>query len=69
MTELTERQICDQLYKWQKEGALNRNNGKPCPYKGNTIAHMMHSSGWLTEDLRIALIKADPKYAASQRRL
>lgn len=48
------------------EGARARRDGTPNPYRGNTIEHMLHARGWLTEDLRLALIDASPSYARSQ---
>lgn len=66
MAELTEKQINNRLYLWQKEGMVARRTGDFCPYAGNTIAHAMYSSGWLQEDLRIALMEASPIYRATQ---
>lgn len=63
---MTEVEMSAKLYAWQKEGMACRRNGGSTPYAGNTVAHAMHSSGWLQEDLRIALMKADARYRASQ---
>lgn len=48
------------------EGARARRDGTPNPHRGNTIERMLHARGWLTEDLRLALIDASPSYARSQ---
>lgn len=48
------------------EGSEARREGTNNPYKVNSIEHLLHAEGWLKEDLRLALIKADPKYAQSQ---
>lgn len=69
MADLSERQICDQMWKWRREGAKARIACAPCPYPANTIAYFMHCEGWLCEDLRQALMKADPRYGDEQRRL
>lgn len=63
---LNEVAICDRLYAWQKEGRLSRHTGARNPYPPNSIAAFMHGSGWLTEDLRLALCRADPAYAWGQ---
>lgn len=47
-------------------GKSNRRDGYVSPYKGDTLAHSLHASGWVAESLRLALIKTDPKYAKSQ---
>lgn len=66
MPELTEQQICERLYAWKKDGAKSRDDGTVNPHPANTLAHMMHSAGWLTRDLQLALCVADARYAASQ---
>lgn len=49
-----------------KLGRTSRIQGLATPYVGNTMEHSMHSKGWLVEDLRLALIKADSTYAKNQ---
>jgi hypothetical protein len=61
-----EAMICDRLYRWQKEGQLARHTGAICPHRPDTLASFMHGSGWLTEDLRLALCRANPAYAWGQ---
>ena len=63
---IDERETSAAAYAIVKEGVFARRNGGRCPYAGNTIRHFLHSQGWLTEDLRIALMKADSKYEADQ---
>lgn len=65
--ELTEKQIVEKLYVWQKEGVKSRQDLTPNPYKPNTLCSFMHTNGWLQEDLRIALMEANPTYEISQR--
>lgn len=48
------------------EGAKARREGTPNTYRGNSLEHLLHSQGWLKEDLRLALIDASPPYARSQ---
>ena len=66
---MDESELSKRLYAFIKEGAHARINGTRCPYAINTVATMLHSVGWVQEDLRQALIRANPAYAASQRRL
>ena len=69
MTRLTERQIVERLYHYVKEGAKARQNGTSSPYAGNTLAHFLHATGWVQEDLRQGLMRADPEgYGAEQKR-
>ena len=63
---LSEPVICEHLYRYKKEGAAARHSGVPCPYPANSLAAFMHSGGWLTEDLRLALCRANPSYAWGQ---
>ena len=65
---MDEREEGRRLYALIKEGAHARINGTRCPYAANTVASMLHSVGWVREDLRQALIKADPRYGEEQRR-
>ena len=64
---MTEKEICTALYKFVKEGHALRLSGGACPYAGNTLAHMLSAIGWVSEDLRQALMRADPRYGAEQR--
>ncbi len=64
---LTEREVATWCYAVVKEGAAARANGTPCPYPSTReLQSMLHSVGWVQEDLRLALIKADPVYRANQ---
>lgn len=63
---MTEQETCTAAYAIIKEGVEARRLGIPCPYAGNTLRHFLHTQGWLIEDLRIALMKADPIYAKGQ---
>lgn len=67
MISLNERELCDKLYAWHKEGQQARRDMAPCPYPANSVASLQFSAGWLQEDLRLALIKASPAYAATQQ--
>ncbi len=64
----TEREICDWMWKITKEGRRARRDGTANPYAANAVASSLHSAGWLTEDLRLALMEADPLYGEQQRR-
>ncbi len=65
---MDESELSKQLYAFIKEGAHARIDGISCPYPPRTVAAMLHSVGWVREDLRQALIKADPRYGEEQRR-
>ena len=65
---MDESEVTERLYAFIKEGAHARINGTRCPYAANTVASMLHSAGWTREDLRQALIEADPRYGEEQRR-
>lgn len=66
---VNEREICDRLYAFVKEGSRLRKSGGPCQHAANTIAHMLSSIGWVQEDLRQGLMKSDPDgYGAEQKR-
>lgn len=65
---MDESEISERLYAFIKEGAHARINGTSCPYAARTVASMLHSVGWVREDLRQALIKAKPAYGEEQRR-
>lgn len=66
MTELTERQVCAKLHQWEKEGAKSRDTGEGSPYGGNSLAHYMHSLGWVKRDLQLALCDRDEGYRRTQ---
>lgn len=57
------REYLEEVY---REGSRGRIAEKPCLYGGTAIEHSMYSKGWLMEDLRQALMKADPVYRKSQ---
>ena len=65
---MDESELSKRLYAFIKEGAHARINGTSCPYAAHTVAAMLHSAGWVREDLRQALIKADARYGEEQRR-
>lgn len=64
---MTEKEICAKLYEFIKEGASTRISGEANRYEGNTLSHMLCCVGWVQEDLRQALMAADPAYGAEQR--
>lgn len=37
------------------EGEKARDSGAASPYRGNTLAHMLHATGWVLRDLSLAL--------------
>lgn len=65
---MTEREIGEKLHQWFKAGAKARQTGETCPHAGGSLASQIHVYGWLKEDLRIALMRANPAYAAEQER-
>ena len=65
---MDEKEVCSRLYEYFKEGSQNRLSGRSNKHPGNSLAHMLSSFGWVQEDLRQALMKADPRYGEEQRR-
>lgn len=63
---MTEEETCTAAYAIIKEGIACRQNGIANRYPANTMRHMLSSIGWLQEDLRIALMKANPVYRQGQ---
>lgn len=49
-----------------REGEQARRTGHPNPYHGQSVEHALHATGWVKEDLRLALIETSPSYAKSQ---
>lgn len=62
----SERATIDTLYAHYSDGASCRRTGAVNPHKGNTVPHVLHSWGWVMEDLRQRLMAVDPIYRASQ---
>lgn len=60
--------LVDEMYRITREGARCRADGGTCPYPHGSVQGFLHTSGWLQEDLRLALIEAKPSYAESQAR-
>lgn len=56
----------DRLHAVFKAGAQARRDGTPTPYPANNLLGQIHSYGWVQDDLRLALMKADPVYRANQ---
>lgn len=63
---MTEKETCDLVYTMIKEGIETRRNGTANKHPANTLRHMLSATGWLQEDLRITLMKANPTYAQGQ---
>jgi hypothetical protein len=55
------RDAAEFIFKILREGEERRRTGAPSPYSGADLRHSLHAYGWVREDLRLALIKADPK--------
>jgi hypothetical protein len=64
---MAEQTVQDRAYEVVKQGAEARRNGTSNPYQPASIHSMLHAQGWLTEDLRIALMKSKPSYAEQQK--
>ena len=58
--------VSKKIFALLEEGEEARRSGACSPYGGRTLEHCLSAYGWVKEDLRQALIKADPKYARSQ---
>lgn len=63
---MSEPEIAKHLYSIIAEGKDNRRTGKHNKYPGNSLYHMLSSTGWVYEDLRIALMKSNPQYEKGQ---
>lgn len=60
--------IMNKLVTVYREGVKAHLDGTANPYPGNTINHTVHCWGWVNEDLRQALMKANPQYREQQER-
>ena len=56
----------DRIFAILHEGERNRREGTSNQYAGNTIEHSLSAYGWVTEDLRIALMQNNPNYEKQQ---
>lgn len=64
---MTEHEICEYLNRVFKAGAAARRDGSNIPYAATEeLKSMIHIFGWVQEDLRLALMKADPIYRIGQ---
>ena len=68
MSEMSEREICDKVYDWIKEGQVARRCGGSVPYRGGSFAAMCWGEGWLLEDLRMLAMRSHAAYGEEQRR-
>lgn len=65
----TNPEQCADAWEYVKQGAQTFRDRGYNPYPPNTMMSFLHSQGFLIEDLRQALMKADPDgYGAEQRR-
>lgn len=62
-------ELSDDLYKFVKQGERQRAAGTSAIHSPYSVAVMLNVVGWVHEDLRLALKKADPKYGEQQDRL
>ena len=56
----------DRLHAAFKAGAKQRRDGTPTPYPARGLLSQVSTYGWVQEDLRLALMKADPAYRKGQ---
>lgn len=64
---MTDAEIADALYAIFKGGAAARRAHTSTPYAAaERLKSMLHSFGWVQEDLRLALMKHDPNYRTGQ---
>lgn len=61
-----EQRLCDWMYSVIKEGQKARRENTGCPHPAYTLKSFLHVQGWVSEDLRIGLCKANPTYRATQ---
>lgn len=60
------QEVIDKIFAVINEGRDCRRNGTSNQYAGGTLEHCLSAHGWVTEDLRIALMKANPVYESGQ---
>jgi hypothetical protein len=65
--KMTEQIVVEAAYAIIKQGEAARRNGTSNPYPTASLHSLLHMRGWLTEDLRIALMRAKPSYAEDQK--
>jgi hypothetical protein len=58
----------EQAYAICKEGMLARRDGSPAKYSPYSVENVLYITGWVQEDLRLALMAVDPVYRAGQQR-
>lgn len=58
----------DRMHAIFKAGAKARADNTCNPYPGKSLLGQLHIYGWVQEDLRLALMRADPVYRAGQER-
>ena len=65
---MTDKETIDQIFVWLKEGENARDTGQGSSYNGQSLAHQLHSYGWVKRDLQLALCVAKPTYGQEQLR-
>jgi hypothetical protein len=58
----------DEAYAICKEGHQARKDGTPAKYSPYSVENVLYITGWVCEDLRLALMSVDPVYRAGQER-
>lgn len=68
MGNLTDAQVRDWVFARFNEGVAHRRTGAaPKPQaSGDSLIHCLRATGWVHEDLRLALKDASPGYRAQQ---
>ena len=63
---MTDKETIDQIFQWLREGEDCRDGGATSQYTGQSLAHQLHSYGWVKRDLQLGLCATKESYAASQ---
>lgn len=59
-------EVADLVHEIIEGGRQARRTGAACPWLlSDRLRTMLHCTGWLYEDLRLALLKRDPSYRQS----
>jgi hypothetical protein len=65
--EITDSVAIKYIMERLKEGEKAFLDGTANPHHGGTLEHALFAYGWVKEDLRQALMKANPSYRAGQQ--
>ena len=64
---MSEREICDKLYAWVKDGKRRYYSGEPLQGgSADTVRGLLDLLGWCLEDHRAALMRSNERYCHEQ---